>query len=356
MQPNCLLAGLFDITGRFKGDRWDYRGVIDYRFSDQFLAYASISTGFKGGGVNPRPFVADQALPFNPETLTTYEAGFKSDFLDRRVRLNGAVFLNKYNDIILGKTICVRSSLPNPCLRPASIGAATVKGAELEASVYPIEGLSFDGSISFLDFKYTSPSLGGFLIAAEDEDGNPVAGAIPVSGITPYTPELSYAIGGQYDYETEAGTFSFRLDGSYQGKLYTNAENSSWSKIPGRFLANGRIAWTTNNEDWRVAFEVQNLFDKYYFMSVSDVTTSLGAGHGRARAAAHLVGVGRTQVLISLLARMKGRGSSGPRPFPFRRSRRGKRNARRGGPYRYRKSRRRQSALSRSRISLPGLK
>lgn len=278
--PNCILAGIFDVTGSFRGDRWDYRGVIDYRFSDQFLAYASISTGFKGGGVNPRPFVADQRLPFNPETLTTYEVGFKSDFLDRRVRLNGAAFLNKYNDIILGKTICVESSLPNPCLRPDNIGAATVKGLELEASVFPVEGLSFDGSLSYLHFKYTSPSLGGFLIAAEDEEGNPVAGAVPVTAITPYTPELTYSIGGQYDYESEMGTFSLRLDGSYQGKLFTNAENTTWAKIPGRFLANGRLTWTTNNEDWRVSLEVQNIFDKYYFQSVSDVTTSLGVVTG----------------------------------------------------------------------------
>ena len=43
--------------------------------------------------------VVDQRLPFQPETLTTYEVGFKSDLLDRRLRVNGAVFLNKYEDI-----------------------------------------------------------------------------------------------------------------------------------------------------------------------------------------------------------------------------------------------------------------
>ena len=54
--PNCLLAGIFDLDGEFKGKRWDWRVVTDYRFSDALLAYASIATGFKGGGVNPRPF------------------------------------------------------------------------------------------------------------------------------------------------------------------------------------------------------------------------------------------------------------------------------------------------------------
>jgi iron complex outermembrane receptor protein len=54
--PNCLQNGIYDLTDSFEGDRWDYRAVIDYRFSDQFLAYASVATGYKGGGVNPFPY------------------------------------------------------------------------------------------------------------------------------------------------------------------------------------------------------------------------------------------------------------------------------------------------------------
>jgi iron complex outermembrane receptor protein len=82
-------------------------------------------------------------------------------------------------------------------------------------------------------------------------------------------------VGAQYDHEVSAGTVSFRLDGSYQGELFTNAENSFWSRMPGRFLANARISYD-REETWRVSLEVQNLFDKYYYQSVSDVTTSLG--------------------------------------------------------------------------------
>jgi iron complex outermembrane receptor protein len=280
-EPNCLLAGLYDITGSFKGDRWDWRVVGDYRFTPGFLAYASVSTGFKGGGVNPRPFAADQRLPFNPETLTTYEVGFKSDLFDRRARVNGAVFLNKYDDITLAKIRCPESDLETPCLRPDNIGKADVKGAELEVSLFPAKGLTFDLSASYLDFKYTSPAQGGFLVKIVDDPapGTVLTTAIPESGITPYTPELSYAVGGQYDHDVGNGTVSFRLDGSYQGKVFTTAENTSWSKIEGRFLANARLSWS-HAEDWRVALEVQNLFDKYYFQSVSDVTTSLGVVTG----------------------------------------------------------------------------
>jgi iron complex outermembrane receptor protein len=277
-ESNCLLAGIFDVTGSFKGKRWDYRGVVNYRFSDEFLAYASIATGYKGGGVNPRPFVIDQRLPFQPEKLTTYEVGFKTDLFDRRLRLNGAAFLNKYDDIVLSKLVCPESSLPSPCLRPANIGKATVKGFELEATVRPAAGFTLDGSVSYLHFKYTSPTA---LLYPNDPAGpqNPivlVGSAIPAGGITPYTPELNWSFGAQYDYEAAIGRFSLRVDGSYQGKLYTTAENSVWSKIPGRFLGNGRLTWTTRDDDWKMWVEVKNIFNKYYFESKSDVTASLG--------------------------------------------------------------------------------
>lgn len=148
-------------------------------------------------------------------------------------------------------------------------GAADVKGFELEASIFPVEGVTLDASFSKLDFEYTSPSANGVLVGA----------AIPANGITPYTPETSYSVGAQYDHPLTNGKLSFRLDGSYQGKLFTNAENSTWSKVDSRFLANAKVSWA-REEDWKVSLEVQNLFDKYYFQSVSDASTSLGVVTG----------------------------------------------------------------------------
>jgi iron complex outermembrane recepter protein len=273
-QPNCLLAGIYDITGSFKGDNTDWRAVVDYKFTDDFMAYVSGSTGFKGGGVNPRPFFITQKLPFNPETLTTYEAGFKSDLFDRHMRLNGAVFFNTYKDIQLSKQRCPESApFPStPCLRPDNIGAADVKGAELEASIYPVEGLSFDASVSWLDFKYTSD--------VDPATGNLVNTSIPPTAITPYTPELTYSVGGQYDYHSDVGTFTARLDGSYRGEIFTTGENGPWSKMDSLFLANARLSWANQDNAWKVSLEVQNLFDEYYFQSISDITSSLGLQTG----------------------------------------------------------------------------
>ncbi|WP_237437433.1 TonB-dependent receptor [Alteraurantiacibacter aestuarii] len=273
--PNCLLTGLFGLSDSFRGDRFDWRVSADYRFSDELLMYASVSTGFKGGGVNPRPFFGpsagscdpaegyvggpcNQLKSFNPETIVTYEVGFKADLLDRRLRLNGAAFYNDYSNIILQLSACPAS----PCLQPNNVGSAEVKGFELEFAAFPVDGLSFDGGLSYLDFQYDTAS-----VAPAGLTGNEV---------TPYTPEWTYSLGGQYDYEMDAGTVMFRVDGAYQSAIYTDSFNTSWSKIDGYFVANGRIGFTTADEEWNVALEVQNMFDKYYFNSVSDVTGSLG--------------------------------------------------------------------------------
>ncbi len=283
--PNCLLVGIFDLAGKFKGQRWDWRVVTDYRFSDQFMMYASVATGYKGGGVNPRPFFGpstgecgpfefnpdgtvkpappcNQIKPFKPESITTYEIGFKSDFLDRRVRVNGAAFYNDYKDIIFTLSACPSS----PCLRPTNVGKAKVKGFELETSIFPVDGLSLDGSLSYIDVKYNKASVAP-------------AGLLGTETF-PYTPKWTYSFGIQYNYDIGPGTVGMRFDGSYRSAIFTETNNTPWSRVDKRFLGNARLTYTTADEDWRVSLEVQNLFDKYYFLSVSDVTKSLGAVTG----------------------------------------------------------------------------
>jgi iron complex outermembrane recepter protein len=273
--PNCLLLGLYNVVGQFKGKRTDWRIETDYRFSDALFAYASVATGYKGGGVNPRPFFGpsnpscsptpvpncNQVQSFRPETLTTYEVGFKSDFFDRKLRLNAAFFLNKYNDIQLQLTRCPAA----PCLLPANAGKADVKGAEFEVTVKPVDGLTLDGSLSFLDFKYKT------ILASTN---------IPITNITAYTPETTYSFGAQYDWPMFSGNMSLRFDGQYQSEIFTDANNSQWSRVAPRFLANGRLGFTTEDKAWGISLEVQNLFNKFYFLTVSDVTGGLGVETG----------------------------------------------------------------------------
>src|SRR5690606_7414841 len=162
--PHPVLAALNGAVGEYQTDRLDYRLNAQYRWSDNIMTYAQWSTGYKGGGINPRPFFAPQARPFGPEELTSYEIGVKTDWFDRAVRLNVATFLRKYEGIQLTLSDCPGLGVPaRPCAQPANAGDADVQGFEIEASAEPVRGLLIDAALSHLDFDYTdiNPAAGG---------------------------------------------------------------------------------------------------------------------------------------------------------------------------------------------------
>ena len=271
--PNCLLLGLYNVTGSFKGQRTDWRVETDYRFSPEVFVYASVATGYKGGGVNPRPFFGPSAgdcsvLPvgapcnqitsFQPETLRTYEGGIKTDLFDRKLRFNASVFFNKYNNIILTLTKCHGFS---PCLMPANVGKADVWGFETETTIHPVDGLTLDGSLSYLHFKYKDTGASG----------------VPLGNVTPYTPKWNYSFGAQYDYTMKAGVVSARFDGTFQSAVYTDAFNTPNNLVDGRFLGNARLSYTTADKAWQVSLEVQNVFNKYYYATIEDGKSAFGA-------------------------------------------------------------------------------
>ena len=116
----ALVLGLDSLNtkpGEYSGSKIDYRVNVDYRWNEQFMTYGSVSTAFKGGGTNARPFGPLQVVPFDKENLTAYEVGFKTDFLDRRLRVNVAGFINKYKDIQLTLLSCPSSCRVIPARR-----------------------------------------------------------------------------------------------------------------------------------------------------------------------------------------------------------------------------------------------
>ena len=307
-EPNCLLVGLNDVSPpTFKDSNFDWRIAADYRLSQALMVYAQVSTGYRSGGFNPRPFFGptdplgrNQVKEFKPEKLTAYEIGFKSDLAGGAIRLNASAFYNDYKDIILTLSACPTA----PCLQPNNVGAAEVKGFEVETLLNPVEGLSFDGALSYLDFEYT-------------EITGPTA--VTLDMVTPYTPEWKWSFGAQYDFEDVAGgTLSARFDGSYQSSVFTEAVNYdrievttaftppdpvqttpavpgvvalggggpldtviASNKIDGYVLGNARLTWKQDADDpWSISLEVQNVFDKYYFTSLYEQFASPGTISG----------------------------------------------------------------------------
>ena len=98
------LVGIVDCYPRAVEDKNVLRsgdpGVRTSR--DNFSLYYSISTGFQGGGYNGGAFaLADIGEGYEPEKLMAYEIGWKSELLNGRLKLNGAVFYYNYRDIQL---------------------------------------------------------------------------------------------------------------------------------------------------------------------------------------------------------------------------------------------------------------
>lgn len=275
---NALLDGQ---TGSYRGDRVDYRASAQYRFTDDVMAYVQYSTGFKGGGVNPRPFAYTQVQPFGPETLDTLEAGIKSELFDNVLRLNLAAFTSKYKDIQLILNSCPQFNPPPipttaafPCGLPANVGTADIKGLEVEANLRPTDAFTLDAALSYVDFKYTSinPQAGG--------PTNP--GGVQINMVSPYTPKWKWSIGAQYEVPLgDVGTLTPRIDAAYQSDIFGTAINTPRTFIESYVIANARLTWRADDEDLEASLEVTNLFDKYYYLTAFEISAQAGVANAQ---------------------------------------------------------------------------
>ncbi|WP_349356903.1 TonB-dependent receptor [Sphingobium nicotianae] len=278
-------AGVLPLNGTigtYSGERVDYRANVQYAVTSDVMAYAQFSTGFKGGGVNPRPFFVQQALSFGPETLQSYELGLKSDLFDRKVRINIAAFLSKYKGIQLSLGNCTAitgAGFGAPCALPVNAGDADIKGIEIEATYRLIEGMTIDTSLSYIDFEYKrfgTYTVGTTTVAV----GGPTNLNGPQYGdYAPYTPKWKWSVGAQYEIPLgNIGSLTPRFDAAYQSKVYTVSANRSSNRIDAYLLANARLTWRNEGEDLDVSLEVSNLFDKYYLLTIYDQTVG-GQGY-----------------------------------------------------------------------------
>jgi iron complex outermembrane receptor protein len=273
----AALDGQFGIYDGPASDRVDYRANVQYEITPTISVYGQVSTGFKGGGVNPRPFNASQVRPFGPETLTAYEAGFKSDLFDRHVRLNIATFFSKYKDLQLSLSNCtaiVGAALGVPCSLLTNAGNADIKGVEVETTIRPVRGWVIDGAASYVDFDYKKfTTFGAAAVGGPLNINGPQFGNYPT-----YTPRWKWSVGTQYRIDMgNGGALTPRIDAAYQSHIFYNSTNRPTNRIDGYTVANARLTWVNRKEDLEISGEVTNLFDKYYYLTGFDLTIA-GAG------------------------------------------------------------------------------
>jgi iron complex outermembrane receptor protein len=260
--PSYTPVGPLDnTTGSYSGSHTDYRAGLEYQWTPEIMTYAQYSTGFRGGGVNPRPFIPLQEVPFKPETLGTTEIGLKTHLFDRSLLLNVAGFYSKYKDMLFtnsSPTIVNGVVLSALNLTPVNVGSSDIKGAELELQWRPIGALEIDGSASYLNFKLTSISQ---------------SAATTVSGVSldtrePYAPSRMANLGIQYTFQVASlGSLMPRLDAQYQSSMYTDITNTPTGRVSGRTLMNAHLTWRSPKDDWEAMLAVTNLTDRFYYVN-----------------------------------------------------------------------------------------
>jgi len=278
------------LTGRksvFEGNRTDWHFSADYRFNPAVMAYASAGTGYKAGGVGPRPFNAEQARPFGPEKLTSYELGLKTDLFDRHLRFNTAVFYNDFTDAQLVLLSCPQYGGPGPCALPQNAGNAHVWGVEAEIFAITAGGLQFDLSGSYLhwDWQCVDPQVVPTPVPGASGCSSDPAVIDQLAGTPIGFIQQQGHVGIQYEFRLGNGsTLTPRFDAAYQGPQ--NGTNNSpvpgspsdlYGRVGGFTVANARLIWTNPKKDLQTTLEATNVFNHYYYYGKFDLT---GAGSG----------------------------------------------------------------------------
>ena len=233
-----------------KISEWTPMLNLSYQVTDDLMTYVTYSEGFKSGGFTQRVFPPEPTIPsFDPEFVTAYEAGFKFSGFDNKLRLNGAVFHTKYDDLQLLITNLTRVG---PFTENAA--KAQITGFELELTAAPGGGWLFEGGVGYLDPKFKEVDEGALGITLGSK----------FQRISDWT--LSAAISKDF-LMGEHGSIVPRVDWSYRSSFYNNALNSPEIKQEGYHLVNANIAWRAPEGKFQVIVGVTNLTDERYMIT-----------------------------------------------------------------------------------------
>jgi iron complex outermembrane receptor protein len=234
---------------------------LEYQATPETLLYVSAARGFKGGGFNglavANPLII--ATPYREATVWSYEGGVKTDLLDNRLRLNGAVFLAKYKDLQQVANIdpvTFSFAIQN-------VGDATVYGAELEMVAVPTDGLTITGQLGLVDDEYDrlSPLSSAALNNAKRVNATPRTTAqIAFDFTAPIAAggnELAVLLGSSL---------------SYKGSYFASVDNTLLTE--GATRINGYVGVGDGENRWSLRLEARNLANKKE--SVGATTASAG--------------------------------------------------------------------------------
>jgi iron complex outermembrane recepter protein len=180
--PTTRDAPCTNLNKLIEEDGSTYRLNLAYSIDDDRMIYATWSTGYRPGGVNRRGTLA----PYSSDFLTNYEIGWKTMLADGRLRFNGAVFYEEWEDFqfsFLGQ---------NGLTQIQNAGAATIKGIESDILWAPSDNFTLTAAVSWTEAEFEGDAF------PPATPGDPPTLATP--GL-PVTPDLKVNLIGRYTFE-----------------------------------------------------------------------------------------------------------------------------------------------------------
>jgi len=247
VNPNDALSGNTRKTatsGR-TGLQWDVDATT--------TTYLTYSRGYKGPAFNvffnmlPR-----DTLALNPETSKGVEAGLKTEVLDRRLRVNLAVFNTQYAnyqanffDLVSGAVVT----------RLINAGDVSSKGAELDASWRATSQLSLGAAAAYARARIDHFNCPAGAATSCQVDGKPL----------PFSPDWKTALNANYKFALSGGwQADVGTDYSWQSKTQYDIGQFA-DTIQGAYgIWNASLAFTQAQQGWRVALLAKNLTDRSY--------------------------------------------------------------------------------------------
>ena len=255
--PDVMGAGVTSVKSDKTFSEWLPKFAVDYRFTQDFMGYATISKGYTSGSFNTVD-ASVLGVPYDAEYSWNYEAGLKSGWLDNRLILNLAAFYIDCKD----KQVFLHTGAMNATIKNAA--EATSLGFEIEALARPVRGLEIIGGFGYLDAEF-------------DEFTDPIYD--PVTGAKigeknykdkelTFAPEYSYNLAVQYRYPLfNSNTLFSRLELQGVGDFYYDFDNEK--KESSYEIVNAKLGYEGEYKGYGFDLYLwgKNIFDKEYSTS-----------------------------------------------------------------------------------------
>ena len=263
-QTDFRSAPCVNLDKTVKEDGNTKRLNFTFHATDDVMLYATWSEGFRPGGINRRGTVP----PYHSDFLTNYELGFKTTMASNRVRINGALFQDDWEDFqysFLGA---------NGLTEIRNAGQARIKGIEADVVWAVTDGFTLSAAASWLDAK-TTEDYCGTTYDSGPNIGKPVtncsdpaapAGTFvqaPEGQRLPVQPEFKGNAIGRYEFPLGAQHAHVQAAWVYSGDAWSDlrtAERELLGIQPSYSIVD--FAAGIDNESWGLELFVKNLFDE----------------------------------------------------------------------------------------------